>query len=44
VLAETENPLLPDSHCDVAYAGALALRAGRIVYVEPRLWIPGATA
>lgn len=37
VLAETENPLLPDSHCDLAYAGALALRAGRIVYVEPKI-------
>jgi phage FluMu gp28-like protein len=29
-LAESENPLLPDSHCDIAYANFLSLRAGGI--------------
>lgn len=27
-LVESENPLMPESHCDIAYAGALAIRAG----------------
>jgi len=27
-LVESENPLLAESHCDIAYSGALALRAG----------------
>ncbi|MEM1445156.1 MAG: hypothetical protein AAGF84_03815 [Planctomycetota bacterium] len=30
-LVESQNPLLPESHCDIAYAGALALRAGHLV-------------
>jgi phage FluMu gp28-like protein len=39
-LLETENPLLPDSHCDIAYAGALALRAGTLSSAQPRAgWI-----
>lgn len=29
-LVENDNPLLPESHCDIAYAGALALRAGSL--------------
>ncbi len=27
-LVESQNPLLPESHCDIAYAGALAIRSG----------------
>ncbi|MBB6429213.1 hypothetical protein [Algisphaera agarilytica] len=27
-LVESQNPLLDESHCDIAYAGALAIRAG----------------
>jgi phage FluMu gp28-like protein len=27
-LVESENPLLPESHCDIAYSGALAIMAG----------------
>lgn len=30
-LSETENPLEPNSHCDIAYSGLLALRAGTLV-------------
>jgi len=33
-LHETENPLMADSHCDIAYAGALALRSGSLAHVE----------
>lgn len=39
-LIETENPLLPESHCDIAYAGALALKAGSINTANPRIeWL-----
>ncbi|MEM6551779.1 MAG: terminase family protein [Planctomycetota bacterium] len=39
-LYETENPLLPNSHCDVAYAGALALKASAIDAVVPEIvWL-----
>jgi phage FluMu gp28-like protein len=31
VLTETENPLLPESHCDIAWSLALAIRAGHMV-------------
>ena len=31
-LVESQNPLLPESHCDIAYAGALALRAGHTAH------------
>jgi len=34
-LYETENPLLPESHCDIAYSAALALRAGSMVTKTP---------
>ena len=27
-MSEGENPLLPESHCDLAYSNFLALRAG----------------
>jgi phage FluMu gp28-like protein len=27
-LVESENPLMPESHCDIAYSAALAIRAG----------------
>lgn len=33
-LVEGDNPLLPESHCDVAYAGALALKAQRLASVK----------
>lgn len=37
-LTETPNALLPDSHCDIAYAGALAIRAGHMpVAAEPKM-------
>jgi len=29
-LVESDNPLLHESHCDIAYAGALALKAGTL--------------
>jgi len=29
-LEESENPIEPDSHCDIAWAGSLAIRAGGI--------------
>ncbi len=31
LLSETENELEPDSHCDIAYSGLLALRAGAML-------------
>ena len=37
-LLETENPLLPESHCDIAYAAALAYRAASLSAVEVRAW------
>ncbi|MEM9881409.1 MAG: hypothetical protein AAF800_00640 [Planctomycetota bacterium] len=37
-LVENENPLRPESHCDIAYAGALALRAGTLAHVQPRIY------
>ncbi len=46
ILSETENELLPDSHCDVAYSGLLSLRAGamlggkRGVLPEPEMEVP----
>jgi phage FluMu gp28-like protein len=38
-LAETPNPMLPESHCDIAYANFLALRAGAR---NPRMPLPAA--
>ena len=38
VVEETPNPLCEDSHCDVAYAGGLALEASTIAYAEPFAW------
>ncbi|MEO0586052.1 MAG: hypothetical protein AAF078_00270 [Planctomycetota bacterium] len=39
-LIESDNPLLPDSHCDVAYAGALALRAASLQGAQPAIvWV-----
>ncbi|MEX0886057.1 MAG: hypothetical protein WD009_06420 [Phycisphaeraceae bacterium] len=39
-LHETENPLLPESHCDIAYAGALALRAATLENAPVRVsWL-----
>lgn len=39
-LVETENPLLPESHCDIAYSAALALRAGSVVTRTPgAFWV-----
>ncbi len=34
-LVETENPLLPESHCDIAYSAGLAQKAGQIVFAQP---------
>jgi hypothetical protein len=31
VLSETENPLLPDSHCDIGYSNLLSLKAGGLL-------------
>ena len=36
-LIETENPLLPDSHCDVAYSGALARKAASLESATPHV-------
>jgi len=36
-LMESENPLLSESHCDIAYSGALALRASSLHSATPRL-------
>jgi len=30
IISESLNPLEPDSHCDIAWSGALAIRAGNI--------------
>lgn len=39
-LHETENPLLPESHCDIAYSAALALRSASMVSRTPMaVWI-----
>jgi hypothetical protein len=38
-LVESQNPLLPESHCDIAYSAALALRSGHAVQtVIPKVW------
>ena len=34
-ISESENPLLPESHCDIAYANALALMAGSAPIAMP---------
>lgn len=34
-LVESRNPLEPNSHCDIAYAGALSLMAGQIEFAQP---------
>ena len=36
-LYEQPNPLRPESHCDIAYAGALSLRAGSLEGATPKL-------
>ena len=36
-LTETANPLLAESHCDVAYSNALALKAGQIEFASPHI-------
>ena len=36
-LVESQNPLLPESHCDIAYSAALAIRSGHVEHnAEPR--------
>lgn len=40
----TPNPLLEESHCDIAWANALAIRAGGLEGAVPDLWIPGEVA
>ena len=39
-LAESPNPLLPDSHCDIAYADGLALKSSTIQPRRGYLWVP----
>jgi phage FluMu gp28-like protein len=34
-LSESSNPMLPESHCDIAWSGALALEAGAIAAASP---------
>jgi phage FluMu gp28-like protein len=41
-LVETANPMAEESHCDIAWANALAIRAGGLEGAVPDLWIPGA--
>ncbi len=36
-LVETSNPLLSESHCDVAYSAGLARKAASITYAQP--WV-----
>jgi len=43
-LDEGDNPLLPESHCDVAYSNFLALRAGQLVGPAPRASMLGGGA
>jgi len=38
-LIETENPLLPESHCDIAYAAGLARKAAAMRPLEGYLWV-----
>jgi phage FluMu gp28-like protein len=38
-LVETPNPLLPESHCDVAWSAGLARHAMRIAPAEGHLWV-----
>lgn len=38
-LAESPNPLLANSHCDLAWAGALARRAAGLAGTIPALWV-----
>ena len=41
-LVESQNPLLPESHCDIAYSAALALRAGHgVLAAVPRVSMLG---
>jgi phage FluMu gp28-like protein len=36
-LVESGNPMLPESHCDVAYSGGLARKAAQTEYAMPRV-------
>ena len=36
---EMANPLEPDSHCDLAFANALALAAANIEFAQGYLWV-----
>ena len=38
VLTETNNPLRHESHCDIAYAAALALKAAQTPSATVRIW------
>jgi len=38
-LVETPNPLLPESHCDIAYAAALARKAASLSPQQGYLWV-----
>ncbi|HOD79966.1 MAG: hypothetical protein BWX88_02682 [Planctomycetes bacterium ADurb.Bin126] len=37
-LSESENPLLRESHCDIAYSNALALKAAQTPWQRGHLW------
>jgi len=38
-LDEGQNPLLPESHCDIAYSGMLALKAGSLTAPVPGIML-----
>ncbi|MHC4984182.1 MAG: hypothetical protein ACYTF6_13570 [Planctomycetota bacterium] len=40
-IVESPNPLLPESHADLAWANALARRAGQIAFAEPYVSVVG---
>jgi len=39
IIHETSNPLEPDSHCDMAFAAALAHEAAAMEWAEGALWV-----
>lgn len=38
-VAESDNPLLPESHCDLAWSAALALHAGTRQFARTETWV-----
>ncbi len=39
-LAESDNPLMPESHCDIAWSAALAIKAASLAGVTAKVWVP----